>query len=105
MPELASLTNTHKDKLVVLGLSIMDKDAKLQSFLQKHPLPYTIINSGTAASAVPLEYGVATPDGSYSAPVSVLIRPGGEIVYVQEGSSDKQTLLLDQINLFLNPKS
>jgi thiol-disulfide isomerase/thioredoxin len=100
MPDVKQIAHDHADKLIVLGITVTDKEEAVQRFLKRSPLPYPVVYGPSWKSDLLQTYGVSNAHG-YHAPVSVLIRPGGKVVYVQDGASEKHPFLSEEINAAL----
>ena len=100
MPDVKQIAHDHADKLIALGITVTDKEEAIQRFLKRSPLPYPVVYGPSWKSDLLQTYGVSNAHG-YHAPVSVLIRPGGEVVYVQDGASEKHPFLSEEINAAL----
>jgi thiol-disulfide isomerase/thioredoxin len=75
MPDVRQIAHDHADKLIVLGITVTDKEEAVQRFLKRSPLPYPVVHGPSWKSDLLQTYGVSNAHG-YHAPVSVLIRPG-----------------------------
>ena len=85
---LQRLTAEQSQKLVVIMLAIEDKDQALRAFVATRKIAYHVVNLGDAHSQIPIEYGVSSPLGSVTVPVTVLIRPDLSVAYAQAGGGD-----------------
>jgi peroxiredoxin len=87
LPEMESVARTQTDRVNVVGLAVMDENSDIRSFLQKHPLPYPVAKAGNKSSPLLQRYGLVVPGGRIGVPVTVILRPGGEIAYMQAGGT------------------
>lgn len=90
-PILERLVRDYRGRLVVLALALKETRANLQAFSAKYKPGYTIIDAGSLKGPVPLAYGVTRP-GASTVPVNVLVRPDGNIAYVQSGYKEPSPL-------------
>lgn len=90
-PILNRLVRDYRGRLVVLALALKETRANLQAFSAKYKPGYTIIDAGSLKGPVPQAYGVTRP-GASTVPVNVLVRPDGNIAYVQSGYEEPSPL-------------
>lgn len=82
---LNRLAKTDAENLTVLALAVKDSRENLNAFSAKLHPAYTILDAGPLTGQPALVYGVGSPSGGGSVPVNVLVRPDGNIAYVQDG--------------------
>jgi thiol-disulfide isomerase/thioredoxin len=87
-PILSRLQHDYPDRLTVVGLALNDTPADLQRYIETVHPGYSLVNVGSLNSSVAVRYGVSEPVHGGSLPVSVLIRPDGQVAYVQGGGTD-----------------
>jgi peroxiredoxin len=88
LPEMESIARTRTPRINVVGLAVMDENSDIRSFLRKHPLPYPVAKAGNKSSPLLRRYGLLVPGGRLGVPVTVILRPGGEIAYMQAGGTE-----------------
>ncbi len=44
MPDVKQIAHDHADKLILLGITVTDKEAAVQRFLKRSPLPYPVVH-------------------------------------------------------------
>ena len=88
LPEMESIARSRTPRINVVGLAVMDEDSDIRSFLRKHPLPYPVAKAGNKSSSLLRRYGLLVPGGRLGVPVTVILRPGGEIAYMQAGGTE-----------------
>ncbi|MBB5066241.1 peroxiredoxin [Granulicella mallensis] len=88
LPEMESIARTRTPRINVVGLAVMDENSDILSFLRKHPLPYPVAKAGDKSSPVLRRYGLLVPGGRLGVPVTAILRPGGEIAYMQAGGTE-----------------
>lgn len=82
---LDRLAKTYPQQLTVLALAVKDSREALKAFSEKLHPTYTILDAGPLTGQPALVYGVGNGSGGGSVPVNVLVRPDGNIAYVQGG--------------------
>jgi peroxiredoxin len=88
LPEMESIARSRTPRINVVGLAVMDENLDIRSFLRKHPLPYPVAKAGNKSSPLLRRYGLLVPGGRLGVPVPVILRPGGEIAYMQAGGTE-----------------
>lgn len=96
MQDIKALSQDGHLPVKVIGITVADKQDALDRFLKRMPLPYTVVLGPSWREPLLQRYAVSTPH-SYAAPLSVLIRPGGTIAYVQTGSAQHAPTLRDEV--------
>jgi cytochrome c biogenesis protein CcmG, thiol:disulfide interchange protein DsbE len=74
-------------RLVVLGLDVDDDPEELQHFLKLRPVSYPILIAGDFSSPIPRTYDLVG-----TLPLTVVIDPGGHVIYLQFGFSPRGPL-------------
>jgi peroxiredoxin len=100
---LSRLAKTYPENLRVLALAVQDSREKLKAFSEKLHPAYTILEAGPLTGQLALAYGVGSLSGGGSVPVNVLVRPDGNIAYVQAGY-EAPSPLEKQVNDIISPK-
>ncbi len=88
----------------VLALSVGDSRENLEKFAAEVKPTYDLVDAGTFSSQPALAYGVGTPAGGASVPITVLVRPDGNIAYVQTGFA-RPSFLEEQLKNALAERS
>jgi peroxiredoxin len=100
---LNRLAKTYPQRLTVLAPAVKDSREKLGAFSAKLHPAYTILDAGPLTGQPALSYGVGNPTGGGSVPVNVLVRPDGNIAYVQ-GGYEVPSPLEKQVSDFITAK-
>lgn len=97
---LDKLARSYPQQLKVLALAVNDSREKLNAFSAKFHPSYTILDAGRITGQPAISYGIAFPTGPALIPVTVLVRPDGNVAYVQAGYyGDRSNLERQVINL------
>jgi len=100
---LNRLAKSYPQQLQVLALAVKDNPEALRAFAAKLNPAYTILDAGPLTGEPALAYGVGNSAGGGSVPVNVLVRPDGNIVYVQ-GGYESPSPLEKQVQEIINSK-
>jgi thiol-disulfide isomerase/thioredoxin len=84
-PILTHLATSEPDKLKVVAIAVGDSPDKLKAFVEQTRPAYTVADVGEFKSPTALKFGVGSPGGGGSVPMSVLLAPNGSVAYVQGG--------------------